>query len=54
MPTLLTPGFELDDTRTVVTSLVLDVIDPPTETVAWLTTEEGAFDATFTVTVIAG
>ena len=29
-------------------------IDPPPESWAWLVTEEGAFDATFTVTVIAG
>jgi hypothetical protein len=39
---------------TVVTSIALAPTDPPPVTLTWLVTNEGAFAATFTVTVIAG
>ena len=35
-----------------VTSMVLAATDPPPDTLAILSTWEGAFDATFTVTVM--
>jgi hypothetical protein len=38
----------------LVISLAVADADPPPETVTWLVTCDGAFDATFTVTVIAG
>src|SRR5260370_1416895 len=38
----------------VVISLALAVAEPPPDTVTWLLTCDAAFDATFTVTVIAG
>jgi hypothetical protein len=39
---------------TLVTSLAVADAEPLPETVAWLVTCAGAFDATFTVTVIDG
>jgi hypothetical protein len=41
-------------TAMTVTSLAVDEPEPPPETVTWLVTCDGAFEATFTVTVIAG
>jgi hypothetical protein len=38
----------------LVASLAVADAEPPPETVTWLVTCDGAFDATFTVTVIAG
>jgi hypothetical protein len=38
----------------LVASLAAAETEPPPETVTWLVSCEGAFDATFTVTVIAG
>jgi hypothetical protein len=38
----------------VVESLAFAVDEPPPETLTWFTCGELAFDATFTVTVIAG
>jgi hypothetical protein len=38
----------------LVGSLAVAEPEPPPETVTWLVTCDGAFDATFTVTVIAG
>jgi hypothetical protein len=38
----------------VVASLALALAAPPPDTLTWLITWDGAFAATFTVTVIAG
>jgi hypothetical protein len=35
-------------------SVAVTGLEPPPETVTWLVTCDGAFEATFTVTVIAG
>ena len=51
LPMLKTGGTA---TPMTVTSLAVDEPEPPPETVTWLVTCDGAFEATFTVTVIAG
>jgi hypothetical protein len=38
----------------VVESVALAAADPPPDTLAWFTCGDAAFDATFTVTVMAG